>query len=42
MEMEKKRISVTLTEPYLEVLNHLVEGRLYLSRGGVRLHEDKR
>lgn len=31
----KKRISITITEPYLEALDSLVEQGIYLSRGEV-------
>ena len=32
-EVEKTRISVTLTRPYLDALDHLVAEGVYLSRG---------
>ena len=40
--MEKKRVSVTMTQPYVDALDRLVEEGVYLSRGeavleGVRL-----
>lgn len=31
--MKKKRISVTLTEAYLNALDHLVDEGIYLGRG---------
>jgi Arc/MetJ-type ribon-helix-helix transcriptional regulator len=31
--MEKKRISMTLTEPYLDALDRLVEEGVYVDRG---------
>lgn len=34
-KISKRRISVTLTEPYLEVLDRLVEEGVYVSRGEV-------
>ena len=36
-KLVKKRLSVTLTEPYLEALDRLVEEGIYLSRGEVVL-----
>jgi len=36
-EVEKTRISVTLTRPYLNALNHLVEEGIYLKKGDVHL-----
>ena len=37
MKMEKKRISVTLTEAYLDALDLLVERGVYLGRGEIVL-----
>jgi len=33
--MEKTRISITLTKPYLEALDNLVEAGIYVSRGEI-------
>jgi len=35
--VEKTRISVTLTRPYLEALNHLVKEGVYLNKGEIIL-----
>lgn len=37
MKMEKKRISVTLTEAYLDALDILVKRGVYLGRGDIVL-----
>jgi Arc/MetJ-type ribon-helix-helix transcriptional regulator len=36
-EVEKTRVSVTLTKPYLDALDRLVEEGIYLSRGEIIL-----
>ena len=33
----KTRVSVTLTKPYLDALNHLVEEGIYLTKGEIIL-----
>ena len=33
--MEKTRVSVTLTKPYLDALDRLMEDGIYLSRGEI-------
>jgi Arc/MetJ-type ribon-helix-helix transcriptional regulator len=35
--VKKIRVSVTLTRPYVEALNHLVEEGIYLSKGEIIL-----
>jgi len=36
-DKEKTRVSVTLTKPYIDALDHLVEKGIYLNRGEVIL-----
>jgi len=36
-EVEKTRVSVTLTSPYLDVLDRLVEEGIYLTKGEIIL-----
>ena len=36
-KVEKTRVSVTLTRPYLEALNHLVGEGVYLRQRGISL-----
>lgn len=33
MSVEKERVSVTLTEPYLDFLNRLVQRGIHINRG---------
>jgi Arc/MetJ-type ribon-helix-helix transcriptional regulator len=41
-EVEKTRISVTLTRPYLDALNRLVTEGVYLSKGEIILEALRR
>lgn len=36
-KIEKIRVSVTMTKPYVEVLDHLVETGIYFTRGEIVL-----
>jgi Arc/MetJ-type ribon-helix-helix transcriptional regulator len=36
-EVEKTRVSVTMTKTYLDALDHLIEEGVYLSRGEIIL-----
>ena len=41
-EVEKTRVSVTLTRPYLDALDRLVEEGIYLSKGEIILEALRR